>query len=115
MTTGTGTIELRLVSDDSVVDSIEANELLVNVGDRREVSLTALTLPSSGHVYIYIPSGALVSQSSGMPFGGYTNSDDWDFTIGSVSEQTTTGRGIARASVVRKSIAKRRITRPIAR
>jgi hypothetical protein len=85
MKVGTGTIELRQVSDDSVLDSINAADATINIGDRTEVTLTGLSLlGQSGAVYIYIPMGAFLSQSTSLPFAGYTANTDWNFTIGSV-------------------------------
>lgn len=84
---GTGTIELRRVSDDSVVDSISASSVLVNVNDRRSVTLDGLSASGAGDgvYYIYIPSGAFKSRSNGKEFDGFTTNSAWRFTIGSAS------------------------------
>jgi len=83
MKVGTGTIELRQVSNDSVLDSIDARDMTVNIGDRTEVTLTGLSLlGETGAVYIYIPSGAIVSNAAGIPFAGFTTNTGWNFTVG---------------------------------
>lgn len=86
MQAGTGTIELRQVSDDSVLDSINAADATINIGDRTQVTLTGLALTGvSGAVYVYIPAGAFESRGTAVPFAGYTTSTDWNFTVGAAT------------------------------
>lgn len=86
MKAGTGTIELRQVSDDSVLDSISAADATINISDRTQVTLTGLALTGvSGDVYVYIPDGAFLSRSSDVPFAGYTTNTDWNFTVGAAT------------------------------
>jgi len=84
MQVGSGTVELRKVSDDSVIDSIAAADATINFGDRTQVTLTGLNATGfTGAAYVYIPSGAFVSAATGTPFAGYTTNTDWNFTVGS--------------------------------
>jgi hypothetical protein len=83
MQVGSGTVELRKVSDDSVIDSIAAADATINFGDRTQVTLTGLNATGfTGAAYVYIPSGAFVSSATGTPFAGYTTNTDWNFTVG---------------------------------
>jgi hypothetical protein len=81
MVAGSGVAQVRMVADDSVISSLDASLALVNASNQRQVTLAGLSLPTAGHVYIFIPAGYLVSQSSGMPFAGFLANTDWDFTI----------------------------------
>lgn len=84
MVVGSGTIELRKVSDDSVIDSIAAGDATINISDRTQVTLTGLNATGyTGAAYVYIPSGAFVGASTLVPFAGYTTNTDWNFTVGS--------------------------------
>ena len=100
MAVGTGTIELRQASDDSVLDSIDAGDATINFSDKTEVTLTGLSLTGeTGAMYIYIPSGAFVSLATALPFAGYTANTDWNFTVGSATTPATS------ASTLRRVIA----------
>jgi hypothetical protein len=84
MAIGTGTIELRQVVGDTVLDSIDAGDVTINISDRTEVTLTGLSmLGETGAMYIYIPSGALVAAATMIPFAGFTTNTGWNFTVGS--------------------------------
>lgn len=86
MATGSGTIELRRVSDDSVIDSIAAGNATTNFSDRTQVTLTGLNATGfTGAAYVYIPSGAFVSAATGLAFAGYTDNTGWNFTIGTTA------------------------------
>lgn len=87
MQSGSGTIELRRTSDDTVLDSILASDAAINFGDRTEVTLTGLSLSGqTGDVYVYIPAGAFVSLDDGTAFAGFTDSTGWEFTVGAAAD-----------------------------
>jgi hypothetical protein len=103
---GEGTIELRRLSDDSVVDSISASAVTINVSDRREVTLDGLSALGAGDgvYYIHIPEGAFASRTTGEDFAGITDNSTWRFTIGSASSgprrviRSAVGLGVRLAS-----------------
>ena len=92
------TIELRLVSNDSTVDSITAGDATINISDRTQVTLTGLsTVGATGSVYVYIPADAFKSAVTGVSYEGDLTSTDWSFTmLSSVTPVSAPARGRAR-------------------
>ena len=99
MQAGSGIIELRLKSDDSVVDSVNAQDVMVNISDRTQVTLFgAGTLTGiAEYVYVYMPPGAVLALDDGAPFGGFMTNEDWDFTTQTITTAVSApARGRAR-------------------
>ena len=92
------TIELRLVSDDSVVDSITASDATINISDRTQVTLTGLsTVGATGSVYVYVPADAFKSAVTGVSYEGDLTNTDWSFTmLAVVTTVSAPARGRAR-------------------
>jgi len=90
---GSQVIELRRVSDDTVLDSITAADATVNISDKTEVQLTGLSLSGvTGAVYIYLPSMAFQAIATGITYGGDTTNTDWNFSVGNLSGNRSRNR-----------------------
>jgi len=94
---GAQVIELRQVSDDSVLDSITAADATIDIGARTDVQLTGLSLSGvTGAVYIYLPSMAFQAIATGINYGGDTTNSDWNFSVGNLSGVRSRSRDVTR-------------------
>lgn len=76
---GTGSIQLKLVSDDSTVYTYSGGDIAFTVGNTVVTFSGHSTLDYSTAYYMSIPEGAL-EDTAGNNFAGYTSSTDWNWT-----------------------------------
>ena len=75
--------EIRKYSDDSVFETISADNL-TGCGTRSVSFVTALPLEPLTEYYIDIPSGYF-TDDLGLNFQGFTSKDDWNFKTGTIA------------------------------
>jgi methionine-rich copper-binding protein CopC len=82
-----GTVELRLSSDNSLVESIGfSSSQLIFAGPNLQINPVADLLPNTGY-YVNISSGG-IQDPAGNVFTGITGSTLWNFTTGTAADVT---------------------------
>ena len=82
---GTNTIQIKKVSDNSVVDSIPLNSTQITGSGTPTLTITpATTLPSGTALYVTVPSSG-ITDSHSAPFAGFTSNSTLQFTTASAT------------------------------
>lgn len=84
---GTGSMELRLASNNSLVESFDVTSSVQFSGVQASMTPSS-PLSSLTDYYIVIPAGS-ITDASGNPFQGITGVTDWNFTTMDVASDNT--------------------------
>jgi len=90
---GTGNLEIRLASDDSLVGTIDVSAGLVTVDGRQATIDPTGDLAAGTDFYVLIPSGAF-TDLSGNDYTGTTDAKTWNFTTAGGTEIQVEGQAM---------------------